>query len=288
MAGWYGGLPESAENYVAAQQTHWTTLKINTLNSAVEAEVDVVGLGELVAAEYPVASFGGHSGAAYVAADGDYNVLCPTKMLLEYANNHGAKVWQYFFSHGGESMCDPYPVEGPLVTNGWAWHCAENAFVWGGDELYYDGGCKFTTAAQRLLAYQVMSYWGNFVTCGDPNSCQAHNSTLDSPPALPVWPSGAAVAIQLDTPATVLAPYRSDHCKFWKPYISVWGGKSAHAAADSNTNAAEGMSDEVQTSAGLSAPLQVASAVVLTGLGAALTVFLWRAAADSRPQTDSM
>ena len=53
------------------------------------------------------------------------------------------------------------------------------------------------------------------------------------------------------------APYRSDHCEFWKPYISVWGDKSAHAAADSNTNAAEVMADEVQTSAGLAAPLQV-------------------------------
>ena len=29
------------------------------------------------------------------APAGDYNVLCPTKMLLEYANNHGAKVSIY-------------------------------------------------------------------------------------------------------------------------------------------------------------------------------------------------
>lgn len=127
VAGWYAGLPRSAEEYHPAVVAHWTDRIIRTLTG-----FNLTGLGERVYQMYPLNRYRGHWGAAYVAADGDYNVLCPTKMLLHDAEKAGVIGYQYHFSHGPRCGRKPMNHRGvPNVTD-WAWHCAEELFLFGG------------------------------------------------------------------------------------------------------------------------------------------------------------
>jgi carboxylesterase type B len=122
-----------------------------------------LGAGVEIAEQYDFrrAEFGGNAVAAFVAADGDYNALCPTRRLAMQAARKGVPVFLYLYSHLWAG--DIASTAGWHVPPTWASHSSELPFVFNftGQGLSDDSPHPFTQEEQ-LLSRAMRSYWASF------------------------------------------------------------------------------------------------------------------------------
>jgi len=181
VAVWYDGVPTTAVGYFGAQVAHWTTQVMHTLIG-----IDTEGLGAKVAKQYPLSQYNGHWGAAYLAADGDYNVICPTQALLQAIHRQGVSTYQYYFTAGPRCSQKPMNHAGLPEATGWAWHCDEELFLFGVDPQ----PCGFSAQEMKLKDW-VQTIYGRFIKCGDPNmDCEGDSGSEVSPYPGMSWEPG--------------------------------------------------------------------------------------------------
>jgi len=185
-AAFYGVAPLSDDtseaSYVKAMQTRW----------GVHAD--------LVLQQYPLSRFDGSPSSAYIQADADYAVICPSHHLADLLTSH---LWDtddanarrdlpvYVYAFAQYTECDPCIELGVLptpkpdasvgvssllyassVTSGWACHGSDNQFVFGTeigpDGNAYNGSVPLNTRQPcpfqpntHALSKAMTRYWGS-------------------------------------------------------------------------------------------------------------------------------
>ena len=153
-------------------------------------------LAPKIAAQYPLAKYGGSAQAAFIQADADAYVICPSYAIARAAAQSGRAVWSYEFAHfepsRGAQPSGASPPNGWGCDNGveldvvratptaatrrWATHGADVHYVFGttrgpdglGPPNNYTV-CAFDED-ERPLARAVGAYWTSFAKSADPNS----------------------------------------------------------------------------------------------------------------------
>ena len=202
-------VPLMEHDYHDQMKAHWTPAVLHTLPPPPPQSSALAStLGDRAAKQYPVADYAGSAPAAWLAADGDYNVVCPAIQIasdvasMAQSSSGGAvPVFVYYFSHG--PVCNGQPlhlrqVEGNCSANvsaGWATHTGEVSYVtgqfgypytsWGriqgqprnisNQSCWFAWGSKKTegcelTRSELELAGAAQSYWGSFARTGRPQA----------------------------------------------------------------------------------------------------------------------
>jgi len=187
-----------------------------------------------VLAAYPATSFQTVQ-HAFIQADADAFVICPSIAVSDYAVAGGTRVWHYEFSHFQASHrpdgfgCDNgveldlVPARPTAQNRGWATHGAETHYVFG-TTVGPDGlgpphnltHCPFTPD-EGMLSATMMGYWASFLHHGDPN--QACRGLQGQP--CPHWPGwGDAKATQalrarVGGGIRTVAGMHTAGCRFW-------------------------------------------------------------------------
>eukprot|EP01062_Namystynia_karyoxenos_P059935 TRINITY_DN51369_c0_g1_i1.p1 TRINITY_DN51369_c0_g1~~TRINITY_DN51369_c0_g1_i1.p1 ORF type:complete len:584 (+),score=163.26 TRINITY_DN51369_c0_g1_i1:84-1835(+) len=219
----------TAEGYRTAMQTAWG------------ADAAAV-LRQYPLREYPTAS------AAYVQADADAYVICPSRRLIRHAARAGRAVYVSEFAHFQPAPTPPEGCSTPGALGCVGWGCdngveldvvpgwrTEQTKLWASHGSSYhfvfgtEGGpdglgppnnrtsCAFD-APERALSAQMMAYWASFVRSGEPNSGRAAGA-LRWPPA--VAADGGLSVLRLSVEATdgaapqVLSGMNTANCDFW-------------------------------------------------------------------------
>lgn len=166
---------------------------------------------DAVAAQYLLERFGGNAQAAFVAADSDRVVTCPSLRVARAAATAGGRVHAYNFSHH-QDQCDLATMVGVQVSKDWASHASELVFVFGNVDFVnpLNGSalhCNLTEPELRLSS-RVQSLWGSLAATGTP---------LNDGVA---WPRFTAetqeLVLQLRTAdAGALANPKHADCEFW-------------------------------------------------------------------------
>lgn len=156
-------------------------------------------LGPKVFAQYSLSRFNGSVQAAFVQADADHDVICPSYMIADLLPAHqGMSVYVFEFAHLRSHNCDA-AVEMGVLAHGdtsltqWASHGSDVPFTFGStsgpDGLNATAVpwpprvvCPMDTNEQSLSA-AMRRYWSNFARTGDPN---VHPSSADAL-LLPRW-----------------------------------------------------------------------------------------------------
>lgn len=175
---------------------------------------------------YPLARFGNLASAAYIEADSDERVACPTREMAKLAAAHGA-VWHYVYAHlslvcdvGYITLALPWwmPRERLLQNlSGWASHGAGLHFVFqtlhGPDDLedYKRQECVFGDG-EWALSKAMGTYWASFAASGRPSGTVAWPTFSQ--------PMGGSVTLSLGAYAreatiTELRDYKAGDCAFW-------------------------------------------------------------------------
>mmetsp|Transcript_66595 Transcript_66595/g.124276 ORF Transcript_66595/g.124276 Transcript_66595/m.124276 type:complete len:557 (+) Transcript_66595:39-1709(+) len=156
---------------------------------------------------YPLRNYGGNALVAFVEADGDYTVTCPTLALANATYALGVPTYLYMFAHN--TQADTSYWSGWKVPPSFASHGAELPFVFGrpGDGVSFEN-------EDWLLANATQDYWGAFVREGDPNAGK------HAP-----WPQfqghrGLHMRLQGSGPQPA-DDYRFELCNFWKQYMML-------------------------------------------------------------------
>lgn len=182
--------------------------------------------------DYPSAA------AAFMQADADAFVICPSRQLVRYAARAGRKVWVSEFAHfmpratnclgadeGVELHVVP-PVHSP-DTQLWATHGADVVYVWGnlqksGSPGFLQKSSSCTMSAEETsLSSDIMAYWSSLARHGNPNVDRAA-SALEWP-QVSVGKDGAvsihrmrfAVQATDGVPTMVLDGIHDSRCDFW-------------------------------------------------------------------------
>ena len=168
--------------------------------------------------DYRQPRFNGSIQAAFVQADSDFVVGCPSLRLSRMASAvHGAQVYSYQLSHykRGIDVAGELAMIDEKDSIGWASHGADIPFVFGqhtGPDLYWNTkiNVPFTPEEEDLSA-AMRNYWTAFSATGMP---AAHG--------WPVWPSFNASStrtINFETRALggtgVLHALKEKDCAFW-------------------------------------------------------------------------
>lgn len=208
--------PADTKGWKPAMQAHWGPISSRVL------------------AQYPLERFRGEAAPAFVRADADATVVCPSFFQAVYASAaQGVKAWSYLFDYSGQNIrpCDisadisdgmHNPISPANCTHkgqcgdvGWASHCAELPFVFGTTEgaSPWDSSkrmvCRFSAIEERLKE-EVMTFWKDMITTGAPAPTAG-------------WPavdlhSGKFEAMLIDregSEATDLGD-RANDCSFWQ------------------------------------------------------------------------
>lgn len=137
--------------------------------------------------QYPLSRFNGSVQRAFLQADADAMVICPSYEVLQYANAAGRRTWSYEFAHyqparwradgfgcsnGAELDMVP-PRQGP-DTRLFATHGDEVKYVFGNEQGPDGLGppnnrtiCTFTPG-ERKLSHEMRARWSAFAASGDP------------------------------------------------------------------------------------------------------------------------
>ena len=227
-AGFYGTAPlwnaSGQEAYAAAMRGRWGAASY-----------------EAVMAQYPLTRFNGSVPSAFLQADGDHTVMCPTREIAKtLALSDGTvPAWHYSYAHWSENGCDValFPRGLNVTRNtsddhfydrgGWASHGAEVASVFGTTRgADYWGNrtvCPFGAGGEAELSEAMMAYWLSFAgssAAGAPPSSSAPQAAgfAHWTPFTPAQPS----TLQLSVGARegggtrMERDYKQADCDFWR------------------------------------------------------------------------
>ena len=184
-------------------------------------------LGPVVTKQYPASLFHGSKSTAFVTADSDCFVTCPSRRLAAAVTKAGVPVYFYEYAHLSSvpncDVCvDPGAGVGPgAVPKGdrtWASHGSEVRFVFnsttGPDDMNASitNICPFSAEEQQLVR-AMDHFFGNFIEHGSPNSIAEHSGTQ-----FPRWPQFKAKnsSMILSSPTLhVVRQNRQADCDFW-------------------------------------------------------------------------
>lgn len=145
-----------------------------------------------VMAQYKLSRFAGSAAAAYIAADNDQRLFCPTREMARLAIAAGVPVYHYQYAHLSLT-CDsgydygtlPWPAPPSLrkYRAGWASHSAELQYVFGttsgpdSDNVTDSNAKQFcpydAAAGEPELRRAIGGYWGSFARTGVPSGAVA-------------------------------------------------------------------------------------------------------------------
>ena len=205
----YAPLPSVAQPLQQANELHWGA-----------------SLGAAVTEQYPARRFGGSKSAAFVTADADAFVTCPTQVLAATAVGAGVPTYVYEFAHLSKvpscDVCsDPGDGVGPGVVpagnDTWASHGAEVRFVFnttvGPDDMNASitNNCPFSVREQALVN-TIDHYWSAFIASGSPNGLGSDG--------FPQWPrfelsSNITMVLTSASGARATARSRQKDCLWW-------------------------------------------------------------------------
>jgi para-nitrobenzyl esterase len=151
--------------------------------------IDVVLGAPMTAAQYPSqidAAFGATLGAAVQTAyplDGSFTpawtydnavtdavFACSGRSVAQSLAAHDTPVFAYEFADANAPVVFQLP---PRPDGFGAYHAGELQYVFPGNQTIYVGAPM--TAAQQALSAQMVTYWAQFVTSGDPNGTGSPN-----------------------------------------------------------------------------------------------------------------
>ncbi|KAI8502729.1 Carboxylesterase 5A [Branchiostoma belcheri] len=149
------------------------------------------------------------------------SVVCTPRLAVSgCVHPHDTRVYQYEFQHRSAVFADR-----PPYTN------ADH-----GDELYYTFGIPFLrdatgtswkygfTQEERDLSLDMMAYWVNFATNGDPNNSSGSSRMRD----LVNWPrymTSSQAYLKLDVTSSADVRLREFNMKFWNEEVPRLMGK---------------------------------------------------------------
>lgn len=164
-------IPRSAKKYLPDMERHW---RPRNDSGGVFGAIRLLHrpLGEEAVDAYPVKSFsgGGLAAGAFKAADGDYNVVCPSREIARLAEAANRPAYFFYFTHGPwlQPGCPRPDVDaGAGAVTGWADHGAEDPFVFGNSFLRPN--CSFEQEEQEL-SDTMQSLWASFAKTGVPSA----------------------------------------------------------------------------------------------------------------------
>lgn len=207
----YGAfIPLSARSYNTAVEHYWKELS------------------EQVLKMYPLLNFANNSMAAFVQADADASVVCPTLALAALMKAAGVEVYHYAFEYGphGADAAVSVGLVPSIQESGvnlhWASHTSEIPLVfqnvcgkcWINKRCISNTACVSTrgwsSADDSLrLAEQMAHFWGSFAHARSP---EARNAST--------WPSlkdaHTIPTMVFDAPMSkVTYGYRAKLCSLW-------------------------------------------------------------------------
>jgi len=213
------------------------------------------GYAESVLRQYPLAAYPMAS-AAFIQADADAYVICPSRRLVRHAVRAGRRTWVSEFAHFqpsprpprgcsgyGPGGCagfgcdngvelDVVPGRHGSETRLWASHGSEFHYIFG-TEHGPDGlgppnnvtYCSFSQP-EAELSQRMMEHWASFARHGDPN--------VAGGPGAPAWPparlsaQGSVVVERMrfsvaetdGVPTGLVSGFRDADCDFWDELFS--------------------------------------------------------------------
>jgi len=211
-------LPKRVEDYPASMKKHWEVYNVKFNNATAEE----------VLSYYPLSEYGGDPVEAFIAADSDFAVACPSLEIVEALTDSPVQVYSYEFAHM-HAGCDAAAilnVAGPRCTTntscGWASHGSEISFVWGNPYTSWingtNHGCPFSSN-ETALSKQMAKHWADIAKYDRP--------TGDSWPAYdtPATVHGSRAEVGKNTmvfatPSRVEKASKARLCAFWKAHTT--------------------------------------------------------------------
>jgi para-nitrobenzyl esterase len=172
------------------------------------------------------AMFGGDVLSAFVRADGDLCVVCPTSRLASMVASRGVPTFLYLYGHlyagdiaVGRNLLSTTHQGPHALRQAWASHASEIALVFGNARSYYWSGNLGSltvpfNAVDKALSTTMRAYWATFAATGTPNP---EGTSLWPPvPEDPDRPS--VIAAMMLASGAALGPiydYHTATCTFW-------------------------------------------------------------------------
>jgi len=208
--------------YAAEVAAYWAALNLLNRSSLLGKLITVVEVLEM----YPIKDFQGHPSAAFVAADGDFTVVCPLRRLADLMTQAGLPTYEYSYTHSSTAGCDEAASVGivPPGDEHWASHSSELPYVFGSHNISFDWGCP-KTEAERALSRAMQGYWMSFARSGVPQGAKpwplVRNNDLGKAGGLE-WPRGT-MQLDLPAPGVIAGDPKAPYCGFWG-YQGRWPG----------------------------------------------------------------
>ncbi len=208
-------IPTSQWEFITQLKLHWTNIFTHTIES------NSNNISANIAKLYPLNdskfSRSTKAAAAYVSADGDYNVNCPSIYLAEYAlQRPNIDVYLYHFSHGPVCKMNPVANYPQIIsTGGWANHGSEHAFVFGTKPA-----CGYTEE-ELQLSFRMQKSWVSFATTGIPTGSIVYNKTID--PNMTSWRrytknEGSVIEFEVGNRLNIFNNFKKPQCEMWRQF----------------------------------------------------------------------
>ena len=99
-------VPTNASAFPAAMKGYWATVLGATNSTPPQAATQAAA----VLGRYPITRYDAHAASAFVAADGDYAVLCPLRRIADLLSAAGVRTYEYTYVVAARLLFSPIPV----------------------------------------------------------------------------------------------------------------------------------------------------------------------------------
>lgn len=180
---------------------------------------------DAVAAHYPLSRFAQSASAAYIEADADERVACPSRRLATLAAA-SQPVYKFVYAHlsftcdaAWENQVLPWWVPKESLPPTWSSHGAELHMVFGTehgpDSLNLDPNLKqlcplVASRGEQLLSSQMQRFWSSFAKTGVPAAPALWPPLQPSP-----HPQTMQLRAQLSGGCATTPDYKEKDCSFW-------------------------------------------------------------------------